>query len=130
MIADSAHRILFVTLSSGGGALAVAGVPQEHATTAATIGVFIAVIAAAIAWFDSRVEKRLSAHEKAEFERIAARDKLEEERHRGLMNEIGHVKELIDLRGEIRSMRRRMTNGNRNDEEAHDGGYEGGSGET
>lgn len=124
MIAGTLSRVGLVALSSGG-VIAVAGIPTEHATTVATIGVGIGVVAAAIAWFDSRVEKRLKTHESAEFAKQDARDKLDAERHRGLLAEISHVKELIDLRGEIRSMRRRLTNGNRDKGEG-DGLPEGG----
>lgn len=106
--------------------MAVAGVSDEHATTVATIGVGIGIVAAAIAWFDARIEKRLKAHELAEFAKQDARDKLDAERHRGLLSEISHVKDLIDLKGEIKAMRRRMTNGDRQRGEPDGGLLEGG----
>ena len=101
MLGDVLHRVGFVALSSaGGGVFAIAGVPDEHAATVATLVAACGVVAAGIAWFDSRVEKRLKAHEKAEFEKQDAKEKLEEERHRNLLAEIAHVKELLDIRSE------------------------------
>lgn len=124
-----ASRLGFVALSSvGSGVLAVAsepaltGISEDHVALIASLVAFTTTVAGGLAWLDKRMERKIKAHEEAEFQKgeterkareelETVRAKLEAERHEGILRELGHVKELVDLRGEIRRLREERKEG-------------------
>lgn len=116
MTSDLTRGGFVVATTAGGGALATVAVPADHAATIVVLVTAVGVVAAGIAWIDKRIESRLRRHEEGEAEKFAtlqalntaryeSRGLLEQERHDRLMAEITHVKERIDIRGEIRALR-------------------------
>lgn len=106
-------------LGKSGTALAVAGATTEIAVSGevvTTLGILAAVVGtviAILAFFDRRMKGQLTSHEKAEFERSDARDRLDAERNQRLHDELRHLRELINVRDEVRAgfaaMKRRET---------------------
>lgn len=116
MIGDVQRLVFVLASSASSGALAAIGSIDEHTSLLAAIVATVTVVAGGIAWLDRRMEKKIRDHERKEFEkdeqlktlnaqRYEARRQFEEERHASILREIAHVKELIDLRSEIRALR-------------------------
>ena len=106
------QRLLFVlvpTVSTGVLAEAVVTPPaggfDEHQFLLVGLVGLVGTVASGIAFYDRRVEKRLSEHEQKEFDKDEARDRLDEARHAHLLSEIAHVRELVDVRDQLRQLR-------------------------
>lgn len=118
MLLASLDRVAFVMVSgaSAGGVFAMVNGLDEHATLIASIVTAVTVIAGGLAWLDRRMEAKIQAHEKKEFEkdeslkemnreRYEARRRFEEERHESILREIAHVRDMLDIKGELKKMR-------------------------
>ena len=108
----------FVMLSgaSAGGVFATVTGLDDHATLIASMVTAVTVIAGGLAWLDRRMEAKIQAHERKEFEkdealkemnkeRYEARRRFEEERHESILREIAHVRDMLDVKGEIKKLR-------------------------
>lgn len=118
MLLANLDRVAFVMVSgaSTGGVFAMVNGLDEHATLIASLVSAVVVIAGGLAWLDRRMDAKMQAHEKKEFdkdeitkemnrERYESRNRFEEERHRSILAEIAHVRDMLDLKAEIRKLR-------------------------
>lgn len=90
-------------------AVTVAGaetaVSVENVNLIGLLAAGIGAVVMAMSWLERRQEKKITDHEATEFARQDIRDKLENERHDHIMSEIRHVKDLVEFKTEIRSLR-------------------------